>query len=776
MDAILLKIKADLTSRPLISLLIVITIIAASTLLTLALATLMHINGPYDKSFAELNGAHLWLYFKRERIRARDIERIETLPGVAASTGVQYSVQSRVRIGKTRVLSSLRVMPVDEEPAVNRLLTQQGRYLTPRQMEIVANEDFGYFYQLAVGDTLGITRSDGKEVNLPAVGLAYNPMWDTYRNVQPPYLYLSEETLRELFPDESTWDWSIGLRLTDPEAVDEMLTQIEATLRPDTIDEHTDWRDVRTSAIFETQLNFVFLAAFSAFAILGTILVVASSITSIVLSQFKQIGMLKAIGFTQSQILWLYLGQYLVLSLIGSSVGLGLGILLAPLVVDNIAASLNTTSQTPLDLLLVALVFSIIPGIVILATLGAAHRGARANIIRAIAVGAEAPRQKPFWGVKLATRLSLPVTFILGLDDVFAKPWRSCLTGLNLTLGVMGIVFGLTLNETLTAYKADPTLLGIMYDAVVTRDETSDSRTQHLLQTTPGVEAFYGQNLVDAETLSGQSFQLRAVEGNLAAFPFKISQGRFFQPDTYEAVAGQGLLDWLGLKVGDELTLILDKEDSRPVTWQIVGQYAEASNAGQMLMVSLPSLARSIKQLKPTEYYLKLSTEADVVQLQQHLEPGRRPDLTLTLVEQAIPWSIFYLQLAIFALATILIGMALVNVFNTSLLAVQEKLRVVGVLKTLGMTPAQVVAMVNTTAGILGFLAVALGIPLGLVFTKGMLTILSNSFGFGEVDVTLNVLYILVLIPLMVGISMAGSFIPGRQAATAPIVNVLRRE
>jgi hypothetical protein len=127
-------------------------------------------------------------------------------------------------------------MPVNEGPAVNRLLMQQGRYLAPRQMEIVANEDFGYFYQLAVDDTLGITRSDGKEVNLPAVGLAYNPMWDTYRNVQPPYLYLSEETLRELFPDESTWDWSIGLRLTDPEAVDEMLTQIETALRPETID------------------------------------------------------------------------------------------------------------------------------------------------------------------------------------------------------------------------------------------------------------------------------------------------------------------------------------------------------------------------------------------------------------------------------------------------------------------------------------------------------------------------------------------------------------
>ena len=178
-----------------------------------------------------------------------------------------------------------------------------------------------------------------------------------------------------------------------------MLAQIEVALRPETIDKHTDWRDVRTSAIFETQLNFVFLAAFSAFAILATTLVVASSITSIVLSQFKQIGMLKAIGFTQSQILWLYLGQYLVLSLIGSSVGLILGVFLSPLALDNIATSLNTTFQNPFDLLLVALVFSIIPGIVILATLGAAHRGGQGQHHQSYCRGGSKRRVKsPFGG------------------------------------------------------------------------------------------------------------------------------------------------------------------------------------------------------------------------------------------------------------------------------------------------------------------------------------------------------------------------------------------
>src|SRR5262245_24089760 len=117
MDAVIQKIKADLISRPLISSLMVITIATAAALLTMALATLMNISAPYDKSFAALNGAHLWLYFKRDKIRTRDIEQIEQLPGVTASTGLQYSVQSRVLISDTRVLSSLRTVPPVEKPA-----------------------------------------------------------------------------------------------------------------------------------------------------------------------------------------------------------------------------------------------------------------------------------------------------------------------------------------------------------------------------------------------------------------------------------------------------------------------------------------------------------------------------------------------------------------------------------------------------------------------------------------------------------------------------------
>lgn len=774
MEAISQKIKADILSRPKISLLIMITVISSSMLLTLALATLININAPYDRTFEELNAAHLWLYLDRSKVSSRDIERIKGLPGVVENTGLRYNVLSRARIGDTRIWVSLRAVPL-EQSTVNRLLVQEGRYLTAHQKELLASKDLKDWHDLSLGESVGVTQANGKEIDLPVIGLAYNSMWDIYRTSQPPYIYVSQNTLRELYPDDATWDWSIGLRLADPNGVDDTVARIEKMLGSDAVEGYTDWRDVRDTATFDARMASVFLGAFSFFAILATVLVIASSIGSIVLSQFRQIGILRAVGFTQSQVLWLYLGQYLVLGAAGSSIGVPVGLILAPLPLKSVAVSLSAAYQPPLNLSLVGFVLGLIGSIIICASLGAALRGARTGIVQSIAIGAEAPRKKLSWPVRCAARLGLPTVLLLGVNDVFAKPFRSLLTSFNLMLGVIGITFGLALTETLDAYNADPSLLGIVHDAMVTRETTSDSKTRHALNSAPGIEAFYSEYIVDVKTLTGQSFKLLAVEGDLAAFPFRIPDGRFFEPNTYEAVAGCGLLDWLDIKVGDEVTITFNEQENRPVTWKVVGQYLESANRGQLLMVSLPTVERHVRAADPTTYYLKLDPQCDMGQLKQYLEP--KPDSDLNLLPAIkLPDYVIYLQLAVFALSTILMGIALANVFNTSLLAMQEKLRVVGVLKALGMTPLQVIIMAGTTAGFLGMLAVVSGIPAGLILTRGLVNTLSLTYGFGEIQVTLNVLYVLLLPPLVVAISVLGSLIPGWQTARLSIVKVLRNE
>ena len=134
-----------------------------------------------------------------------------------------------------------------------------GRAILPKAKEIVAEKSLDDTYDMDVGDIVTITRSDGRDVSLPVVGLAYDVMYDTYRGEQPPYLYVSETTLRSLFPDKATWDRSLGLRLSDPEKVDDVLAEVESMRSLKFIESHTDWHDVKEFGNFQGATGFCLL-------------------------------------------------------------------------------------------------------------------------------------------------------------------------------------------------------------------------------------------------------------------------------------------------------------------------------------------------------------------------------------------------------------------------------------------------------------------------------------------------------------------------------------
>src|SRR5512133_407532 len=117
MNAVWEKIKADLFRHRVVSALIIGTITIAAALLTLALSTLLNLGGPYDRLFTEVNGAHLWVFFKPGLVNTAELHHIQTLPRIADSTPRQYSYRTQARIHDTRVWVTLRVMP-DEQTAV----------------------------------------------------------------------------------------------------------------------------------------------------------------------------------------------------------------------------------------------------------------------------------------------------------------------------------------------------------------------------------------------------------------------------------------------------------------------------------------------------------------------------------------------------------------------------------------------------------------------------------------------------------------------------------
>ena len=122
---------------------------------------------------------------------------------------------------------------------------------------------------------------------------------------------------------------------------------------------------------------------------------------------------------------------------------------------------------------------------------------------------------------------------------------------------------------------------------------------------------------------------------------------------------------------------------------------------------------------------------------------------------------------------------AALSVFNTVLLNVRERRRDLGMLKSIGMTPRQVVTMMVTSMAALGAAAGIVGIPIGMGANH---LILPMAAAAAKIDLPARLFHVwnlggLALVILAgMAIAILGAALPARTAARLPIAEVLHNE
>jgi putative ABC transport system permease protein len=136
--------------------------------------------------------------------------------------------------------------------------------------------------------------------------------------------------------------------------------------------------------------------------------------------------------------------------------------------------------------------------------------------------------------------------------------------------------------------------------------------------------------------------------------------------------------------------------------------------------------------------------------------------------------------LATVVLLTLMLGtVAALGVFNTVVLNTRERRRDLGMLKSIGMTPAQVTVMVVTSMTALGAFGSLLGIPLGIIAHRLVVPAMANG---AQIELPSFMLHVypagLVALLVLAGIviAAAGAYFPARTAARTTIAQVLHNE
>jgi putative ABC transport system permease protein len=270
--------------------------------------------------------------------------------------------------------------------------------------------------------------------------------------------------------------------------------------------------------------------------------------------------------------------------------------------------------------------------------------------------------------------------------------------------------------------------------------------------------------------------RLYAFDGDASWGGYEMTSGRWFARPGEAAVPGTFLAE-TGTRIGDTVTLT---DDGRTVAVRIVGEVFHPTN-DLLVFTDAATIAATKPTLVAASYHIGLTEGTDVSSYVTALnsalgtsgftaQPGQSRGSSETIV----------LLNALAALLTLmLVSVAGMGVLNMVVLDTRERVRDLGIHKSLGMTPRQTVTMVVASVVVTGLAGGAIGTSTGVALHRVVLPAMGHNAG---VDLPLSVtdvyqpasLALLGLGGLLIAI--LGALLPAGWAARTRTAVVLRTE
>jgi putative ABC transport system permease protein len=327
-----------------------------------------------------------------------------------------------------------------------------------------------------------------------------------------------------------------------------------------------------------------------------------------------------------------------------------------------------------------------------------------------------------------ALGLRLPPALVLGWHKAFPRRPRSLATVARLALPLLLIVVAMSAWTTMDRFHSRPEQIGVPAALTVHTDSGLGERdTRALLERDPQVAAVY-PGVEVAALVPGQTatIALRGLGTHRQPYPYALAQGRPARgPD--EAVAGQGLLDLLDVRVGDWVRMTVGNQ---PQILHIVGRSIEPENAGRVISTSLDTLRENDPDLGPGLYQLRLRPGAQPQAVAARLITAGRGHLDVHAVTNPAD-GLSPLRGVVVGLIAVLALIGLIELLTAIGGTVREGERDLLALKAIGLSPRQITAVTVTATGCIALAAVLLATALGVPLARWLIDAQGRSSGIG---------------------------------------------
>lgn len=541
-----------------------------------------------DLKSSQISHNHVYLAVSSGTVSRDDnlayLEQIKQLPNVVDAEGQavypiywqEVSTNHPDEFTQGFMLSfTERFGEADLEP-VSR--TTKGRYPNPGVHEIAVEQRFADNYGIEMGDTLRFRSNDPAIAaeEWTVVGFVLHPYFTISPFLedqidQADSIYANYEDAQHIL--DSPGITGLHVRYTSVKAAKEGAPALQSFLASETpyVAVFNFFDDPNNNFLLDvvTQVTQVF-GALGVIAMVVSGFLVTNVINSVVVEQRKQIGVMKSLGATVRDNIFIYTGMALVYGIIGTFFGILIG---APLG-GYLAQVLDTSAMTYVDGIQIstsAIMVGIVMGLLVpvLAALLPVLNGTRVTILEAmtdLGLGSQ-------WGSTRMShwigRLPLPRTVIQALSNIWQKRGRLTLTGLALLLAVAAFMGTTAVVSSLQTVIDDVTGTAAYEIGITTLKPQDPAMMEALIMDKfPEVEAVYLGNGMSIQ-MAGYKSTNQFTEGTSQvetlgldtahpAINFELTDGDGWQNDPQRkgVIVSRTLADSINKGVGDSVTLI----------------------------------------------------------------------------------------------------------------------------------------------------------------------------------------------------------------------------
>lgn len=574
-----------------------------------------------------------------------------------------------------------------------------GTMLMERDGRLISNLELGSHARVRAGSRM---------LDVPISGISFDPAQAPATQDHFIYAYVDKPTYTNITGE--TANQRLLLRFNNVKskmevqaAVDELIAEFQAqgitvsSANVPKFNEHPHQWQLDTLLFLQGGIGLLAL-------LMGAVLV-SQLMASILAKQVRQIGILKAIGATQHQVLGIYLGMVLML-------GIAAGLIAIPLAVSSgyafshfVAGKLNfeiLTQHLPGQVYLSLIAASLL--LPILLSLPAILKGINISVHDALSDYGIAPDTAGAGKEKMAAAW-LPRGMLLALRNSLRQKKRLAITVAAMALGVAIFSTGFNVRASLAALLEEVNN-SMRHDVqVVLKEQMPRERALAVFGTIKGVARI--------ETWNGGRGELQsrivATSGGvgIVALPYdtdlfkpRITAGRWLQGSmSREVVMNRQAMELYGnLAVGSELPLDIG---GKMLMVKLAGSIEELDKAKIYMDKTLyDSFANPEHHVNSLMFVAQDKSYAGVMALKKDIEAAIAPsDLNILYVmSQAERVKIIYDHLNI--ILTVIVFLSLLVLVVSALgmasatgISIMERTREIGVLRAIGATPQRIFQM-----------------------------------------------------------------------------------